>query len=92
MYANSTDTRFYKDNTLTFSVATGSITSVVFTCSKYQTDITSDVGTCTATGSASSVSSVANALSSYCPDSRGLEKSFRKKKLYDRIYTYALSK
>ena len=51
MYANTTATRFYKDNTLSFSVTTGSITSIVFTCSTYQTDISSDVGTCTATSS-----------------------------------------
>lgn len=51
LYANSTASRFYKDNELTFSVASGEITSIVFTCTSFQTDITSDVGTCTATSS-----------------------------------------
>ena len=63
MYANTTATRFYKDNTLTFSVATGSITSIEFTCSTYQTDITSNVGTCTATGSEFSWSGDASSVS-----------------------------
>ncbi len=49
-YANTTSIRFYKSNTLAFA-ASSNITSIVFTCSQFQTDITSDVGTCTATSS-----------------------------------------
>ena len=63
MYANSTATRFYKDNTLTFAVSGNTITSIVFTCSQYQTDITSNVGTCTATSSEFSWSGDASSVS-----------------------------
>ena len=52
LYANTTAIRFYKSNTLKFDAPTGySIQSIAFTCSSYQTDITSNVGTCTATSS-----------------------------------------
>ena len=63
MYANLTATRFYKDNTLTFAVSGNTITSIVFTCSQYQTDITSNVGTCTATSSEFSWSGDASSVS-----------------------------
>ena len=48
LYANSTSTRFYKANELTFA-SDENITTIVFTVSSYQTDITANVGTCTAT-------------------------------------------
>ena len=51
MYANSNATRFYPSNTLTFTSSVGNISSVVFTCSQFKTDITTDVGTCTSTSS-----------------------------------------
>ena len=52
LYSNTTAIRFYKSNTLKFDAPTGySIQSIAFTCSSYQTDITSNVGTCTATSS-----------------------------------------
>ena len=69
MYANSTATRFYKDNTLTFAVSGNTITSIVFTCSTYQTDITSNVGSCTATSSEFSWSGDASSVSFSRPSS-----------------------
>lgn len=52
LYANTSSLRLYKSNTLKFEAPNGyNITSIVFTCSSYQTDITSDTGTCTATSS-----------------------------------------
>ena len=52
LYANTSAIRFYKSNTLKFDAPTGySIQSIAFTCTSYKTDITSDVGTCTATSS-----------------------------------------
>lgn len=52
LYANTSAIRFYKSNTLKFDAPTGySIQSIAFTCTSYQTDITSNVGTCSATPS-----------------------------------------
>lgn len=52
LYANTSAIRFYKSNTLKFDAPTGySIQSIAFSCTSYQTDITSNVGTCTATSS-----------------------------------------
>ena len=62
MYANATATRFYGSNTLNFTSSVGNITSIVFSCSTYQTDITSDVGTCTSTSSAFSWSGDATSV------------------------------
>ena len=52
LYANASTTRFYKANELTFA-ADDNITSIIFDVynETYKTDITSDVGTCTATAS-----------------------------------------
>ena len=53
LYANNTALRFYKSNTLKFDAPSNySITSITFTCTSFQTDITSNSGTCTATSSA----------------------------------------
>ena len=52
LYANNTALRFYKSNTLKFDAPSNySITSITFACTAYQTDITSNTGTCTATSS-----------------------------------------
>lgn len=78
MYANTTSTRFYKDNTLSFSVTAGSMTSIVFTCSTYQTDITSNVGTCTATDSEFSWSGDATTVSFTRPSNASSYAQFSK--------------
>ena len=53
LYANTSSLRLYKTNTLKFAAPDGvSITKIEFTCTSYQTDITSDVNTCTATSNA----------------------------------------
>ena len=62
LYANSTSLRFYQNNTLTFDAGSKTITAISFTGSVGQSDITTNVTTCTNTssslswaGSASSV-------------------------------------
>lgn len=61
LYANSTSIRFYPSNTLNFACSSA-ITAITFTVSTYQTDITSDVGTCTATSSELSWTGSANSV------------------------------
>ena len=53
LYANQNAMRFYKSNTLKFEAPTGYvITHVEFTGTAWQSDVTTDVGTCTSTTSA----------------------------------------
>jgi uncharacterized repeat protein (TIGR02543 family) len=51
LYANSNSLRFYKSNELTFDAGDQTITAISFTGSVGQTDITTDVSTCTNTSS-----------------------------------------
>ena len=70
LYANNTALRLYKSNTLKFDAPTGStITAISFSCTKFQTDITSTPGTCTATASALSWSGDASSVTFTRPSS-----------------------
>ena len=51
LYANTTSLRFYKSNTLTFDAGSNTITAITFTGSIGQSDITTNVNTCTNTSS-----------------------------------------
>lgn len=51
LYANTTSLRFYKSNTLTFDAGSNAISAITFTGSVGQTDITTDVATCSNTSS-----------------------------------------
>lgn len=51
LYANTTSLRFYKSNTLTFDAGSNIITAITFTGSIGQSDITTNVNTCTNTSS-----------------------------------------
>ncbi len=51
LYANTTSLRFYKSNTLTFDAGSNAISAITFTGTVGQTDITTDVATCSNTSS-----------------------------------------
>ncbi|MGN0191090.1 MAG: bacterial Ig-like domain-containing protein, partial [Candidatus Cryptobacteroides sp.] len=63
LYANQTAIRFYKSNTLKFDAPDGyQITSITWTGSGYNSDVTTDVVTCTSTTEALSWTGQANSV------------------------------
>ena len=91
LYANNNSTRFYKANELTFTSAEN-ITSIVFTVSSYQTDITANVGTCTATSTEFSWEGTAKSVTFTRPSNASSYAQFSSAKVIvgDGTTTYSL--
>ena len=91
LYANNTSTRFYKANELTFA-SDENISSIVFTVSSYQTDITANVGTCTATSTEFSWEGTAKSVTFTRPSNASSYAQFSSAKVIvgDGVTSYSL--